>query len=597
MPGEQAPLIRVPGQRRADPQAKPLSPALAERWLQALYETPLLFSGILDEHGRVLDGNRLAIEGCGLAREDVLGCPFWECGWWSPEPEVSRQIRLWCEHALATGEPLRTTSRFFLGDRTPRMVDLSLSPVGEGDEGFGYLVATGLDITDALAATAARERKIALELTTVQESEYRAQERLRRLAGVALVLVNAESVEDLAEIISDQGLDVLGADGAALAVPDEDGLRVAVSSRLGGRAQVVYHRLSPDSPLPAAHVWRTGARLVRPDPESGLALAPGMEPVCADTMRDAWVVVPLRLGENRLGSLTVSWDGERKVADDDLDLIEAFAAQCAQALQRISSLQAERTTAARVRLLAETLQRGLLSNPPESERLQIAVRYQPAAEEAQVGGDWYDAFLVRDGGTLLSIGDVAGHDQDAAAAMGQVRNLLRGIAYSIGEPPAAVLSELDRAMRDLGTGVLATAVLARVEPPEPDEDTGAPTLQLRWSNAGHPPPLLINPDGTAELLAHEPELLLGLEPATRRGDHTQVVRPGATVVLYTDGLVERRGGTVEDGLSWLVGVSAGLGRLPVEDLCDVLLGEVMGSAEDDIALLAVRARPGRRVEG
>ena len=597
MPGEQAPLIRVPGKPRVDPQAKPLSPALAERWLQALYETPLLFSGILDEHGRVLDGNRLSIEGCGLVREDVLGCPFWECGWWSPDPEVSTQVRLWCEHALATGEPLRTTSRYFLGDRTPRMVDLSLSPVGEGDGGFGYLVATGLDITDALAAAAARELQIARELTTVQESEYQAQERLRRLAGVALELVNAESIEDLAEIVSDQGVDVLGADGAALAVPDDDGLLVAVSSRLGGRAQVAYHRLSPDSPLPVAHVWRTGQRLVLPDPERGLALAPGLEPGCADTRRDASVVVPLRLGENRLGSLAVSWDDERKVADDDLDLIEAFAAQCAQALQRIASLQAERTAAARIRLLAETLQRSLLSDPPESDRLQIAVRYEPAAEEAQVGGDWYDAFLVRDGGTLLAIGDVAGHDQDAAAAMGQVRNLLRGIAYSVAEPPAAVLSELDRAMRDLGTGVLATAVLARVEPPGPDDDTGAPTLQLRWSNAGHPPPLLINPDGTAELLGHEPELLLGLEPATRRGDHTHAIRPGATVVLYTDGLVERRGGTVEDGLSWLVGVSARLGGLPVGDLCDVLLGEVMGSAEDDIALLAVRARPGRHVEG
>src|SRR6478672_9432876 len=120
---------------------------------------------------------------------------------------------------------------------------------GEADGGFGYVGATGLDITDALAATAARERKSASELTTVQESEYQAQERLRRLAGVALELVKAESIEDLAEIVSDQGTDVLGADGTALAVPDEGDLRVAVSSRLGGRAQVAYHRLSPDSPL------------------------------------------------------------------------------------------------------------------------------------------------------------------------------------------------------------------------------------------------------------------------------------------------------------------------------------------------------------
>ena len=484
MPGEQAPLIRVPGQRRVDPQAKPLSPALAERWLQALYETPLLFSGILDEHGRVLDGNRLSIEGCGLVREDVLGCPFWECGWWSPDPEVSTQVRLWCEHALATGEPLRTTSRYFLGDRTPRMVDLSLSPVGEGDGGFGYLVATGLDITDALAAAAARERKIARELTTVQESEYQAQERLRRLAGVALELVNAESLEDLAEIVSDQGVDVLGADGAALAVPDDDGLRVAVSSRLGGRAQVAYHRLSPDSPLPVAHVWRTGQRLVLPGPErdspsrrgwSRGAPTPGGTP--RSSCHFAWARTGLArwpsAGTTSGRSPMTTWTSSRRSQHSAPRRSSASpACRPSGRRQRGSGCWPRRCSA-----VCSATRR----SPTD---LQIAVRYQPAAEEAQVGGDWYDAFRVRDGGTLLAIGDVAGHDQDAAAAMGQVRNLLRGIAYSLGERPAAVLSELDRAMRDLGTGVLATAVLARVEPPGPDEDDRG---RRRSSSAGPTP--------------------------------------------------------------------------------------------------------------
>ena len=237
MPGEQAPLIRVPGQRRADPQAKPLSPALAERWLQALYETPLLFSGILDEHGRVLDGNRLSIEGCGLVREDVLGCPFWECGWWSPDPEVSTQVRRWCEHALATGEPLRTTSRYFLGDRTPRMVDLSLSPVGEEDGGFGYLVATGLDITDALAAAAARERTITRELTTAQEGpSTRRRSAFADLPASRWSSSTPSPLEDLAEIVSDQGMRRPGCRrGRPRSFRTSGGLRVAVSSRLGGR--------------------------------------------------------------------------------------------------------------------------------------------------------------------------------------------------------------------------------------------------------------------------------------------------------------------------------------------------------------------------
>ena len=158
--------------------------------------------------------------------------------------------------------------------------------------------------------------------------------------------------------------------------------------------------------------------------------------------------------------------------------------------------------------------------------LQIAVRYQPAAEEAQVGGDWYDAFVVRDGCTLLAIGDVAGHDQDAAAAMGQVRNLLRGIAYSTDEPTRGGAPRARR--RD------ARARRPRCSPPPcwPGwsrlgrmDDDGAPTLLLRWSNAGHPPPLLIN--ARRDRGAPRPRAGAAAGAGTddpSRCDHTHVVR-------------------------------------------------------------------------
>ena len=116
--------------------------------------------------------------------------------------------------------------------------------------------------------------------------------------------------------------------------------------------------------------------------------------------------------------------------------------------------------------------------------LQVAVRYQPAAEQAQVGGDWYDAFLLPDGALTMVVGDVAGHDQDAAASMGQLRNLVRGVAYSVPETPAGVLRTLDHAMDGLDVGVIATAVLAQVQQrPRPAADRSSAALVERRAPA------------------------------------------------------------------------------------------------------------------
>lgn len=228
------------------------------------------------------------------------------------------------------------------------------------------------------------------------------------------------------------------------------------------------------------------------------------------------------------------------------------------------------------------MQRSLLTNPPQSEDLEIAVRYQPAAQQAQVGGDWYDAFVLPDGTTTLVIGDVAGHDRTATAAMAQVRNVLRGVAQTLEQPPAGVLSALDRALAGLGVSTLATAVLCQIR-----QNSGGERV-LRWSNAGHPPPLLIHSEGTAELLWRPTDLLLGVEPAAARGDHDIALPAGSTLVLYTDGLTERRGEILDDGLSRLVAAATGLHQLSADEACDALVGRLAQDAEDDVALLALR---------
>jgi len=299
---------------------------------------------------------------------------------------------------------------------------------------------------------------------------------------------------------------------------------------------------------------------------------------------EALVVLPLRGRGRTQGVLSVYRGAARApFSDEDVATLEEVASRAGLALDNARLHAAQRS-------LAEELQRSLLTDLPAPDRLQVTARYLPAADGAQVGGDWYDAFTVSDGSLRLVVGDVMGHDRDAAVAMAQVRNVLRGVTHALGDPPAAILSALDRAMRDLAVGALTTAVLATVED-GPSEGAGE-ARTLRWASAGHPPPLLLTADGRAELLTSPSDLLLGLAPDTARHDHTRTLEPGATVVLYTDGLVERRGEDLGAALERLRRTSERLtaGGLDLEEFCDALLGELAVDAEDDVALLALRVR-------
>ncbi|HEY0772646.1 MAG TPA: SpoIIE family protein phosphatase, partial [Nocardioidaceae bacterium] len=251
---------------------------------------------------------------------------------------------------------------------------------------------------------------------------------------------------------------------------------------------------------------------------------------------------------------------------------------------------------ARQRDLAAELQRSLLTDPPENEQTEVVVRYVAAAEEAQVGGDWYDAFLQADGGTVLVIGDVMGHDTRAAAAMGQVRALLRGISYTTGTGPAEMLSRLDEAIEGLQVKTTATGLVVRVEPRAP-EDTGP--ARLCWSNAGHPPAIVVPPVGGAVALENDdPDLLLGVLAHTDRQETTAVLEPGGTLLLYTDGLIERRGESIDQGVETLTAAVDRLAGLPLPVMCDRLLAELLPDEnDDDVALVAVRLRTPGEVRG
>ena len=276
----------------------------------------------------------------------------------------------------------------------------------------------------------------------------------------------------------------------------------------------------------------------------------------------------LPLGEGRVLQVALS----EHLAHDEtyFRFLRLAASVIDQAVDRIRAREAEEA-------LGEALQRSLLTDPPSVDGVSIAVRYRPSAERARVGGDWYDAFLGPDGRLNVVVGDVTGHDQTSAAAMGQLRNVLRGVAWTLDGTPAAMLRALDRAAEGLAVDTYATALLARV-----CDGT------LQWSNAGHPPPVLIAPDGTARLLEAVPDPLLGLGEDSARGDHVVELEPGCTVVFYTDGLIERRSEPLTARLAWLVGLLQGCEVLGTEELCERILAAAGDHLEDDVALLVLR---------
>jgi PAS domain S-box-containing protein len=293
------------------------------------------------------------------------------------------------------------------------------------------------------------------------------------------------------------------------------------------------------------------------------------------------VALPLRGRGRTLGVLTLYYGHGEPLSDEDLATAQDVADRAGLALDntRLYTQQQQ---------LAEGLQRSLLTEPPEPDHAEIAVRYLPAVEAARVGGDWYDAFLQPCGATMLVIGDVVGHDTEAAAAMGQLRGLLRGIATYSDAPPGEVLRGLDASMALLETRVLATATVARFE--QTDDERARGVTRMRWANAGHLPPLVINPDGSvAELAAWKGDLLLGVDPEARRQESVVTLDRGATVLLFTDGLVERRDADLDAGLVRLRDALVDLADRPLDEMLDEVLERLVdGRPEDDVALVAVR---------
>ena len=276
---------------------------------------------------------------------------------------------------------------------------------------------------------------------------------------------------------------------------------------------------------------------------------------------------------------------QRTAADRSIGL---DAAVVDQALHLGSSVGRFQEGLDRERRAALQLQDSILTAPAQPEGLRIDVRYRPASREMHVGGDWYDAFELACGCTFVVVGDVVGHDISAAATMGQLRGVMRGVAYESGTSPATILERTERAADGLGIETAATVAAALVGLPGPAGDRA-----LTWVSAGHPPPVLVRADGSAELLARHNDRMFGLGSGTSRTNHADVLHPGDTLLLYTDGLVERRDRRLRDALRDLPGVVEEIADGSRDRFLDALVARLVPRpSEDDVALVSVEVLTG-----
>ncbi|MET9494179.1 SpoIIE family protein phosphatase [Streptomyces sp. NPDC006552] len=342
-----------------------------------------------------------------------------------------------------------------------------------------------------------------------------------------------------------------------------------------------------ESPMPLSRALRGAASsLATPQtyqgpPDSGIAVE--QLRLFTTTGMHSAAIAPVRGLRDVLGALTLGRSHRpAPFTAADLPLLEDVARRAGLALDNARLYE-------RQRKVAETMQRHLLPQLPTVPGVAMRARYVPAPDASAVGGDWYDAFALADGAHALAIGDVVGHDLDAAAGMAQVRNMLRAFAWSQGQgAPSAVVTQLDEAIRHIVEASMATMILGRLVR---GDDT---VWRLHWTNAGHPPPLLIHRDGQARFLTDAHGLLLGTGVTRPRPDAVTVLPPQSTLLLYTDGLVESPRRSIDHGLERLRRHAAALARRPLDSFCDALLEEVRpDDNDDDVALLVLRTPAAR----
>ncbi|WP_067482941.1 SpoIIE family protein phosphatase [Actinomadura hibisca] len=495
-------------------------------------------------------------------------------------PEDRQRIEEIWRECVADNRVFETGYRIRTKSGSHRHFDVRAVPIRRGDAVVEW-VGANTDVTGQREAEEMRGR--------LTEQLSAAALRTARLQQATSMLAEALTVSQVVQVITEVGRSAIGADYSAVALLDDDKLRLSLvtpsptadqaPSDTPRRASREDIKVSDQTVMSVA-VRESRPFLAQHPDELRLQLGRDETGLFAHhTEERAWVGLPLLAAGAAIGALRFSFTRPREITEEERVFLEALAGQCALAVERALLFEREHKT-------AEELQRSLLpSDLPQLPGMVLAARYNPATRHVQVGGDWYDVFRLPDDRLAVAAGDVMGKGVLAAAGMGRVRNALRALA--LNDPrPAAVLAGLDRLFSATEDEEQFTTVAYAVIDPE--------TGQGAFSNAGHPPPLLISPDAPARVSNNEPGTPLGWP--SQRQQTSFSIETGNTVVFYSDGLVENRRRGVDAGLEELVAVAADAPPEVVGDperLVDFLVDRMLAGYEqvDDVTVLALHVPP------
>jgi putative methionine-R-sulfoxide reductase with GAF domain len=384
---------------------------------------------------------------------------------------------------------------------------------------------------------------------------------LRSMTDVALAHLD---VEELIEALLGRVKQLLEVDTVTVLLLDPYGHELIATASIGLEEEVTQGVRLPVGGGFAGRIAATRTPLQLPEVKPSAVL----NPILIDRGISSVLGVPMMAAGHLLGVVHVGSMHPRTFTDAEVDLLQMAAERMALAT-RMRLAELDRTTTV-------ALQRSLLpARHFELTGLTVAARYVPGARAA-VGGDWYDAFALPSGYTGVVIGDVAGHGLRAAVVMGRIRSALRAYALE-SDDPADVLQRLDRKISRFEPGAMATAMYAVITP---DLTT------VRLSVAGHPPPIIAEPNRASHVLEVRPDLPLGIRPSTQRRITEAPFPAGGLMLLYTDGLVERRDADLRTRVEKLRdSIVAGHVEMVCARVMSVMLG--VEAAPDDVAVLAI----------
>lgn len=523
----------------------------------------------VDRVGLVVYANDAAARLAGRERAWLLGRPLWEAMPWLAGPPYDDHLR----GALLAPEPVHFHARRPACDGAePAAVEWLAVSVHPGEE---LLTCT---LVPASRMDTPVEPVIEPHLAQGTAADH-SMTPLYRPIALAIALTDAVTARQVSAVVMQELLPAFGGRRLAIYLLQERHLYLAWETGFPQGFLAPFEGIGLDARVPGVETLTTGRPLFFESMQQIAATYPGIP---LDAEEGARAFLPLIASGRPVGSCILGFERQRSFSTEERTVLTALAGLIAHAMERAQRYDSE---AALARGLQQALLPRRLSAHP---RVETAGRYLPGTQGMDVGGDWYDVVEAGDGLALV-IGDVQGHGVQAAATMGQLRSAVR--AFALGDrPPDEVMSGTNHLLIDLDPGQFASCCYLRLDPA---------TGRARIARAGHPPPLLRPPRGPTRVLDVPGGVVLGVDPQARYPVTELVLEPDAILALYTDGLVERPGADIDDGITALrlalnrAGAAAGRrGGRSLAGVADRLTATARHAPDrpDDVALLLAARR-------